>query len=131
MNTRDPATPLILVVEADDDARPLLVAHMRRLRYRPLVALDADDALERARGGAEAPALILVNLLEPTTQQSLDTALRLRTAIDATNRIPLVVMAEEYDEAREGEDAEAGENAYVTYLASTDQLDALLARLLP
>jgi CheY-like chemotaxis protein len=43
--------PTILLVEEDDEVRPLLSQNLRNQGYHVVVALDEADAIERTKGG--------------------------------------------------------------------------------
>jgi CheY-like chemotaxis protein len=120
----------ILVVESDNDTRPLLKQNLEGQGYHIVVALDEQDALERTSGGRLKPDLILLNLVDVTTEEALHSTRLIRRNAELDGRTPIVVMAERYGEEMEGKDVAAGENEYVTYLKDGDQLHNLLARLL-
>jgi DNA-binding response OmpR family regulator len=122
--------PTIFLIEADDDARPILRENLRRDGYHVSVALDEEDALERVSGGHLHADLILINLDGPP-QEVLSTARRIRQHAELDGTTPIIVLAAEYPKELEGKDILVGEQEYVTYLEEPDQLQHLLARLLP
>ena len=124
-------SPTILLVETDDDTRPVLKQNLQRYGYRVVVALDVEDALERTAGGRLQPDLILVNVVGVPNERALRDALLIRRNAELDGRTPVVAMAEQYGEEMEGRDEPAGENAYITYLGEASQLEELLARLVP
>jgi DNA-binding response OmpR family regulator len=124
-------SPTILLVETDDETRPILKRNLQLYGYRVSVALDVEDALERTAGGRLQPDLILVNVVGVSNEQALRDALLIRRNAELDGRTPVVAMAEHYGEEMEGKDVQAGENAYITYLEDGFQLKELLARLVP
>lgn len=123
--------PTILLVETDDETRPVLKQNLQRYGYHVSVALDVEDALERTAGGRLQPDLILVNVVGVSNEQALRDALLIRRNAELDGRTPVVAMAEQYGEEMEGKDVQAGENAYITYLEDGLQLKELLSRLVP
>lgn len=120
----------ILLVEEDDDTRPLLKEMLQKSGYRLTVALDEEDALERLRGGDAGADLILVNMIDVTTNEALDAARRIQGETKSGDATSIVVMAENYGEELEGKDVQVGIREYVTYPEDFRQLENLLARLL-
>ena len=117
----------LLLVEEDDDTRPILKRNLERDGYRVLLALDEEDAHERVRGGRVDADLILVNLVGAQPDEALHAGRRIRQ--DAELDVPLVIMAEKYGEELEGRDVNAGGNDWITYLEEHEQLRNLLAKL--
>ena len=124
-------TPTILLVETDDETRPVLKHNLQTYGYHVVVALDVEDALERTAGGKLQPDLILVNVVGVSNEQALRDAVLIRRSAELDGRTPAVAMAEHYGEEMEGRDVPAGENTYITYLEDAEQLEELLARLVP
>ena len=121
----------ILLVEEDDDTRPILKRNLQKEGYHLVVALDEEDALERVEGGRLMPNLILLNVVGVTTDAALEAARRIHDRAGLDGETPIVVMAEKYGPEMEGKDVMVGKNEYVTYLGEGGQLLKLLARLLP
>ena len=61
MSEKQNTAPTILVVEPDDDVRPLLKNNLQRQGYCAIMTLDEEDAIARARGDRDQPDLILIN----------------------------------------------------------------------
>jgi DNA-binding response OmpR family regulator len=61
MNEKKDAPPTILMIELDDDTRPLLKQNLRNQGYRVIEALQEEDAIALARGVRDRPELILLN----------------------------------------------------------------------
>ena len=119
----------ILLVEEDDDARPILRHNLRREGYDVLVAVDEASALDWLAAGRVSADLILVNLVGQTTAAALAAGRRVRERNGTDDATPLVVIAEQYGEELEGRDVREGEGEWVTYMEDADQLNALLSRL--
>ena len=126
MENRHKAT--ILLVEEDDETRPLLKRNLERAGYRVLLALDEEDAHDRVSGGRLTADLILVNLVGVQPDEALQAGRRIRQ--DAELDVSLVVMAEKYSADVEGTDVNVSGNDWITYPEDHDQLQNLLARLL-
>jgi DNA-binding response OmpR family regulator len=121
--------PTILLIEEDDDARPVLRHNLRREGYELLVAVDEASALDWLAAGCARADLILLNLVGKSSAEVLAAGRRVRERNGADGSTPLVVIAERYDEALEGRDVSAGDGEWVTYMEDTCQLNALLSRL--
>lgn len=131
MNNQLQDRPCIFLIEEDDDTRPLLKQNLQRHGYRVLVALDEEDALERAEGGAHAD-LVLVNLIGKTVEEALGVGRNVRERAKYDGHTPLVVMPDKYGKDVEGTDVNVEGNDWILYLGEeADQLRNLLRRLLP
>jgi DNA-binding response OmpR family regulator len=119
----------ILLIEEDDDARPILRDNLRREGYVVLVAVDEASALDWLAAGRASTDLILVNLVGKSSAEALDAARRVRERNGTDGSTPLVVIAEQYDEEMEGRDVSEREGEWVTYMEDAEQLNALLSRL--
>ncbi|HEY6186497.1 MAG TPA: hypothetical protein VIW80_02380 [Pyrinomonadaceae bacterium] len=120
----------ILYVEDDDDTRLIMRQNLVKDGYRVLIEISEDDALERATDGPVDADLLLINLGLPP-DDVLIAARRIRHAAIARTDVPIVVIAYKYGTDMEGRDVKAEENEWVSYLEDAEQLDRLLARLLP
>jgi CheY-like chemotaxis protein len=119
----------IFLVEADDETRPLLKSNLQRYGHRVIVALDEEDALDRARDGIHAD-LILVDVISMSPEEALNIGRQLREYTKRNGHTPLVVMAEKYGADVEGTNVNVGGNDWITYLEEPGQLKNLLASLL-
>lgn len=120
----------ILLVEEDDETRPILKANLQTYGYRLLLALDEEDALDRVGGGGAAADLVLVNLVGKAPEAALAAGRRIRAHAKYDGHTPLVVMAEKYGKDLEGTDVNVGGNDWITYPEDHNQLRNLLARLI-
>ena len=119
----------ILLIEEDDDARPILRQNLHRDGYEVLLAVDEAAALAWLSAGRVGADLILFNLVGKSTAEALEAARRVRERNGRGGPTPAVVMAEKYGAELEGTDVKAGEGEWVTYLEDSSQLHALLSRL--
>jgi DNA-binding response OmpR family regulator len=126
----DDGQATIFLIEEDDDTRPILRSNLKRYGYRVLLALDEEDALERASGGGARADLILVNLVGKTPEECMEIARRIRHRGEYAGATPLIVIAEKFGKELEGTDARVGDHEWITYMEDGHQLEALLARLL-
>ncbi|HVF56278.1 MAG TPA: hypothetical protein VM934_09015 [Pyrinomonadaceae bacterium] len=120
----------ILLIEEDDDTRPILKRNLTGKGYHVIVAIDEEDAFERTRDGAGRADLILLNVVGVSTDAAVEAARRIREHAKYDGHTPIIVMAERYGPSLEGRDVPVGENEYVTYLEDSEQLHRLLAQLL-
>ena len=119
----------ILLIEEDDDARPVIRHNLRRAGFDVLVAVDEQTARDWLSAGGARADLILVNLVGKTTDEALDAARRIKRLSALDGSTPVVVIAERYGDGLEGKDVPAGEGEWVTYMEDSTQLHELLARL--
>jgi DNA-binding response OmpR family regulator len=131
MSEKQNTAPTILMVEPDDDVRPLLRNNLHRQGYRVIVTLDEEDAIARARGDSDRPDLILINQYRLPLDKVINIGRRIRQDAGLPSDTPIVIMAERYGEDMEGKDVKVGESEYVTYLEDGEQLMNLLQRLCP
>jgi DNA-binding response OmpR family regulator len=131
MSEKRNTEPTILVVEPDDDVRPLLRTNLHRQGYRVIMTLDEEDAIARARGDSDRPGLILINQYRLPLDKVIDMGRRIRQDAGLPSITPIVIMAERYGEDMEGKDVKVGESEYVTYLEDGEQLMNLLQHLCP
>lgn len=127
--TCETSTFTILLLEPDNDTRPLLKENLTNEGYRVLVTLDAADAVDRA---SYAPSihLILINQVAQSVEESIAVGRLIRQDSQLPSDIPLVVLAEEYSITLEGQNIQENEHDYVTYLEDGQQLLDLLEALL-
>ncbi|MBD1804963.1 hypothetical protein H6F98_05795 [Microcoleus sp. FACHB-SPT15] len=131
MNEKKDTPPTILMIELDDDTRPLLKQNLYNWGYRVLMALEEEDAIAIARGVRDHPDLILLNQIKLPIDEFVNMGRRIRQGAELPSNTPIVVMAERYGEDMEGKDIKVGESEYVTYLEDGEQLMNLLHRLCP
>ena len=123
--------PTILLVEEDDEVRPLLSQNLRNQGYHVIVALDEADAIERTTGGSFCPDLILLNQVGRSIQEYAVMGQRICKSAGIASRTPIIVMAEQYGADMEGKDVQVDETEYVTFLEDGQQLMNLWHRLCP
>lgn len=131
MSKKKDVPPTILMIELDDDTRPLLKHNLRRRGYRVIEALEEEDAIALARGVRDRPGLILINQVMLTIDEFMNMGRHICQGAELPSSTPIVVMAERYGEDMEGKDVKVGESEYVTYLEDGEQLMNLLHRLCP
>jgi CheY-like chemotaxis protein len=130
MSERDGKRATILYVEDDDDTRLVMKQNLVGRGYRVLVDICEEGALQRAVGGRIDADLILMDLGMPPADV-LASGHRIREATVLRREVPVVVIAYKYGEDMEGQDINSENNDWVTYLEDAEQLERLLARLLP
>lgn len=121
--------PIILLLEPDDETRPLLKHNLTSKGYRTIVVLDAEDAIDRIRGRRESPDLLLINQMDLSIEECVNLGLYICQSTSLPKHTPIVIMAEHYGADLEGQDIQLGEREYVTYLEDGQQLLNLLCRL--
>jgi CheY-like chemotaxis protein len=119
--------PVVMVVEDFEDNRFMMRRLLEMSGYRVLEAINGEEAVELAH--RERPQLILMDLSLPQLD-GLAATRRIRQHAELRD-VPIVAVSA-HDTADFHADAlAAGCNDYVTKPIDFDQLEALLARLLP
>nr|WP_290228128.1 hypothetical protein [Trichocoleus desertorum] len=113
MNEKQNSSPMILMVEPDDETRPLLKYNLKHQGYRVIAALDEEDAIERLMGGFHCPDLILLNQFGQSIEEVVETARRICATSGIPKDTPIVVIAERYGVDLEGKDVQVGDREYV------------------
>src|SRR6476469_147114 len=91
-------SPTMLLVEMDDDTRPLLKYNLHSQGYRVIVALEEEDAIALARGAGDRPKLILLNQGNLSIDEFVNMGRRSREGAGLPSSTPIVVTAEKYGE---------------------------------
>ncbi len=94
-----------------------------------VLAFNEEDALERVGDGAFAD-LILINGGLPS-EEVLAAGRRIRERASFSANVPIIVVASKFGEEMEGKDVHVGENDWIIYLVDAEQLQNLIARVLP
>lgn len=123
--------PTILVVEEDNEVRPVLSQNLRNHGYHVVAALDEADAIERTHNGHLRPDLILLNQVGRSIQEYTIIAQRICLSAGLASDTPIIVMAEQYGADMEGKDVQVQDSEYITYLEDGQQLINLLHHLCP
>ena len=131
MSEKKDEPPTILMMELDDDTRPLLKLNLSNWGYHVISALQEQDAIALARGTRDRPDLILLNQVDLPMDEVINMGRRIRHGAELPSSTPIVVMAEQYGADMEGKDVKVGESEYVTYLEDGEQLMNLLHRVCP
>ena len=131
MNTQAVTLTTLLLVEPDDDVRPVISQNLRRWGYQVVVALDAADALQRTQCGCGTFDLILLNQVRQPLDHLITLGRQLRQQAQLPPSVPIVVLAEAYGVALEGQNVPVGDSEYVAYLEDGQQLKTLLHKLCP
>lgn len=119
----------ILLIEEDDDARPIIRHNLRREGYDVLVAVDEEAARDWLEAGHARADLILINLVDKTPEEAFAAARRVKQLNALNGSTPVVVIAEKYGDSLEGTDVRAGDGEWVTYMEDSTQLHKLISRL--
>ncbi|MFE4108073.1 hypothetical protein [Almyronema epifaneia] len=121
--------PEILLVEMDDETRPLLRQNLMIAGFEVIISLDEADAIARMQNQTKYPDLILLNQVGDSIENFLKMGLRLRSQLAFPAQTPIVVIADRFEEALSGQNQQVGANEYVTYPADAQQLMDLLHQL--
>ena len=113
------ASPTILVIEDDDEARRALTRELQARGYRTVEAEDGRTALQRWE--ARRPDVVLLDLGLPD-MDGLTLIRRIRR--EATT--PIVILSGRYEEREKVEALERGADDYVTKPFGVDELVARL-----
>ncbi len=121
----DPAAPVVLVVDDNDDTRLMYAQLLSSNGFRVRLAADGESALAAA---GERPAVIVMDLAMPGLN-GWEATRRLKTA-EATKDIPVIVLtAHALDHYREVAVA-AGCDAFLSKPCAIDDLVAAIRRAL-
>ena len=131
MSDKQNTSSVILLLEQDDEVRPLMVRNLRNAGYYVTVALDEEDAIERMICRCKTPKIILINQVKLPIEEFINKGRSIRERGELPSHTPIVVIAEEYEADIEGSDVKVGESEYVTYLEDAQQLMNLQHRLCP
>ncbi|UBF30438.1 hypothetical protein K9N68_35165 (plasmid) [Kovacikia minuta CCNUW1] len=123
--------PCIFVLEPDDDVRPALRDNLHHWGYQVIIAIDEEDALQRAQGGRKPFNLILLSQSGQSIDELMAIGRSIRQSTEMGSQTPILVMADDYGADLEGRDIQIGEHEYVTYLEDGEQLKGILQQLCP
>ncbi len=121
--------PIILLVEMDEEVRPLIEYNLNHQGYTVIVTTSEEDALERIKDDRPHPDLILLNQVGYSIDEFLEMGRRIRERSSSSVDIPIVVIAEQYEMVMEGKNIEVSDNSFVTYTEDSQQILDLLAQL--
>lgn len=120
----------ILLIEQDDETRPLLKHNLHTLGYSVTDELDEIGAVERIRGSQVKPHLILINQIKQSTDAAISMGRRIRQDADLPEGTPIVIYADDFEPELQGQDVQVGDHEYVTYPEDGEQLFNLISRLI-
>ena len=103
-------TRSILIVEDEKEIRDLLVHYLRKEGFQPLVALDGEDGLAKAR--SEKPDLILLDILLPK-MDGLELLRKIRSDREIAHT-PVAMLTAKGDETDRIVGLELGADDYIT-----------------
>lgn len=126
MSEKIPQT--ILLIESDDETRPLLRDNLLGWGYRVLVTLNEKDAIAHAAQVSGEINLILINQVGFTVENYVNVAWRIQRSLNLPPT-PVVILAEGFSEDMEGKTIRVGKDEYVTFLEDAEQLITLLSDL--
>ncbi|NEP16004.1 MAG: hypothetical protein F6J97_03765 [Leptolyngbya sp. SIO4C1] len=127
--TASGSSQLILLIEMDDETRPLLQYNLRNQGYKVITAINEEGALERVKDGRAYPNLILINQVSLSIEAYLAMGQRIRDQAGLSRQTPIVVVADRYGTDLEGQDIEVRDREFISYPEDAQQLFDLLHRL--
>jgi len=122
----DPARPLILVADDEDDVRDLVVYRLSRSGYDVVEARDGEEALQLA--ARTTPDLAVLDVMMPKVD-GYEVTRRLR-ADAATSRIPVILLTSRSQESDVSEGFDVGADDYLKKPFNPDELTARVRALL-
>ena len=122
----DPARPLILVADDEDDVRNLVVYRLSRSGYDVVEARDGEEALQLA--ARTTPDLAVLDVMMPKVD-GYEVTRRLR-ADAATNRIPVILLTSRSQESDVSQGFDVGADDYLKKPFNPDELTARVRALL-
>ncbi len=130
MNQRSGKQITILLIEQDDETRPLLKQNLHTLGYAVADELDEIGAIERVRGSQTKPHLILINQIQQPTDAAVNMGRRIRREAGLPENTPIVVYVDDFEPELQGQDIQVGDHEYITYPEDGEQLFNLISRLI-
>lgn len=122
----DPARPLILVADDEDDVRNLVVYRLSRSGYDVVEARDGEEALQLA--ARTTPDLAVLDVMMPKVD-GYEVTRRLRTDA-ATSRIPVILLTSRSQESDVSQGFDVGADDYLKKPFNPDELTARVRALL-
>ncbi|HEX8266567.1 MAG TPA: hypothetical protein VF596_14270 [Pyrinomonadaceae bacterium] len=119
--------PIIFLLEEDDHTRSLLNATLRNKGYGIMLSASKDEALLRANDGLSQADLVLVDLVRKPPEETLEFGRMLLES--AKSNASLIILAAIYGDELGGTISQVGENEYIVYLETGDELFDLLSTL--
>ena len=128
MNESD-GRPTILLVDDDDEVRPLLMRGLERDGFHVVAASDEREAVERA--GHSKPGLILLEMGRTPPLEVAAAGRRIRAGAGLPDEAPVVVYAGRADETvGEGGEVSLGPGEYAVLPEDAEQLRRFLRGLM-
>lgn len=121
--------PQILLIEMDDETRPLLRHNLENEGFDVIVTLEEKDAIARMKDATDVPDLILLNQVNSSANGFIEMGLRIRSQLNFSESMPIVVIAEHFAKELTGQNQQVGNYEYITYLEDGQQLIDLLTQL--
>ena len=119
--------PIIFLLEEDDHTRSLLNATLRNRGYNIMLSASKDEAFFRANDGLKKADLVLLDLVRTPPEETLNFGRKLLET--AKLNAPLIIIAAIYDAELGGTISQVGENEYIVYLETGDELFDLISTL--
>ncbi|MBW4417598.1 MAG: hypothetical protein KME13_00045 [Myxacorys californica WJT36-NPBG1] len=120
----------ILLIESDDETRPLLQANLQGWGYQVIATVDEKDAIAHTSHANGQIDLILINQVGFTIEDYINVGRRIQRSLNLLPT-PVVILAEGFSEDLEGRTIQVGKDEYVMYMEVAEQLITLLRELLP
>ena len=125
---KKPAKPqTVLLVEDTEDNRFMMRRLLEMTGYRVIEAMNGEEAVKLAK--AESPSLILMDLSLPVIDGLAAT--RLIRKLPDFKSIPIIAVSAHDTSDFQSEAIEAGCDTYVTKPIDFNELEVLIAKLLP
>ena len=127
MAEEDRDRPTVLLVEDEDEVRTAL-RDLLEAEGQPTVTVGNEEEAVRIAERL-CPELLIVNLPMPPPEV-LAAGRRIRQQANLSDGVPVVVIADEFDQSLEGQDIRVGDHEYVSYTVTFEQLRSLINHLL-
>lgn len=123
MNNQSEPKATILLIESDDETRPLLIESLRARRYLVIPALNEEDAvLWLTKNGVISINAILFNQVKISLEDCVEIVRQLYRQTELSQDVPTVIIAEEYPPNLEGTEQKIDDNKFIIYLEDGKQL---------
>lgn len=117
---------LIMLFEQDYQTGLLLIEYLRSQNYRVIITPDEQTAINWLETTTVSPDLILINQVNSTILEYVEMFECFTKQTSLPPNTPLIIIVEGYDEALEGRQRQIGDNQYIIYMESPDQLNLLI-----
>ncbi|MGV2828636.1 hypothetical protein [Myxosarcina sp. GI1(2024)] len=119
----------ILLLEEDDETRPILVKNLRNEGYKVIVVVDRENAIDWMSSANLRPEIFIINQVNISLSQCLKNVQHIYQKSKFSQPPPVIILADKYPSELEGTVTKISRDRYVLYLEDAEQLFDFLHRL--